>query len=49
MKILVLGAGLVGGPMAMDLAVNGEFEVTSADRSAEALARLSGRPGITTI
>ena len=49
MKILVLGAGLVGGPMAMDLAINGEFEVTSADRSAEALARLSGRPGITTI
>ena len=49
MKILVLGAGLVGGPMAMDLAVNGEFEVTSADRNAEALARLSGRPGITTI
>ena len=49
MKILVLGAGLVGCPMAMDLAINGEFEVTSADRSAEALARLSGRPGITTI
>ena len=49
MKILVLGAGLVGGPMAMDLAGNGEFEVTSADRSPEALARLSGRPGITTI
>ena len=49
MKILVLGAGLVGGPMAMDLAVNGEFEVTSADRSAEALARLSGKPYITTI
>ncbi len=49
MKILVLGAGLVGGPMAMDLAVNGEFEVTSADRSSEALARLSGKPGITAI
>lgn len=49
MKILVLGAGLVGGPMALDLARNGEFDVTSADRSAEALARLSGKPGITTI
>ena len=49
MKILVLGAGLVGGPMAMDLAANGEFEVTSADRSAEALAHLSGKPYITTI
>ncbi len=49
MKVLVLGAGLVGGPMALDLARNGEFEVTSADRSAEALARLAGKPGITTI
>lgn len=49
MKILVLGAGLVGGPMAMDLAKNGEFEVTSADRSAEVLERLSEITGITTV
>ncbi|MDO9257626.1 MAG: saccharopine dehydrogenase C-terminal domain-containing protein [Bacteroidales bacterium] len=49
MKVIVLGAGLVGGPMALDLARNGEFEVTSADRSAEALARLSGVVGITTV
>jgi len=49
MKIIVLGAGLVGGPMAMDLARNGEFEVTSADRSADALERLSGIAGITTV
>ncbi len=49
MKILVLGAGLVGGPMARDLARNGEFEVTSADKSAEALALLSGVTGITTV
>jgi saccharopine dehydrogenase-like NADP-dependent oxidoreductase len=49
MKVLVLGAGLVGGPMAMDLARNGEFEVTSADRSAEALERFAGVPGITTV
>jgi lysine 6-dehydrogenase len=49
MKVLVLGAGLVGGPMALDLARNGEFEVTSADRSAEALARFSGVSGITTV
>lgn len=48
MKVLVLGAGLVGGPMALDLARNGEFEVTSADRSAEALARFDGVAGITT-
>ncbi|MCO5258098.1 MAG: saccharopine dehydrogenase NADP-binding domain-containing protein [Lentimicrobium sp.] len=49
MKILVLGAGLVGGPMAMDLAMDGEFEVTSADISAEALLKLRGFPGIQTI
>jgi len=49
MKIIVLGAGLVGGPMALDLARNGEFEVTSADRSADALERLSGIAGITTV
>jgi len=49
MKILVLGAGLVGGPMAMDLARDGEFEVTSADISAEALLKLRKFPGIQTI
>ena len=49
MKILVLGAGLVGGPMALDLARNGEFEVTSADLSAEALTRFNGVAGITTV
>jgi lysine 6-dehydrogenase len=49
MKILVLGAGLVGGPMALDLAKNGEFEVTSADISAEALSRLHGVAGIKTV
>lgn len=49
MKILVLGAGLVGGPMAIDLAKDGEFEVTSADMSAEALERLKDIAGITTV
>jgi len=49
MKVLVLGAGLVGAPMALDLALNGEFEVTSADRSAEALERLNNVPGINTV
>lgn len=49
MKILVLGAGLVGGPMALDLARNGEFEVTSADLSVDALKRLEGISGITTV
>jgi saccharopine dehydrogenase-like NADP-dependent oxidoreductase len=49
MKILVLGAGLVGGPMAIDLARNGEFEVTSADYSSEALSRLTDIDGIKTV
>jgi len=49
MKILVLGAGLVGGPMAIDLARNGEFEVTSADLSNEALMRLADIRGIKTV
>jgi saccharopine dehydrogenase-like NADP-dependent oxidoreductase len=31
MKIIVLGAGLVGGPMALDLTRDGKFEVTIAD------------------
>lgn len=39
MKICVLGAGMVGGVMARDLA--GRHEVTAADRSADALARLA--------
>jgi saccharopine dehydrogenase-like NADP-dependent oxidoreductase len=49
MKVLILGAGLVGGPMAIDLAKDGEFEVTSADVSPEALARLAAYPGIETV
>lgn len=49
MKILVLGAGLVGGPMAIDLAKGGEFEVTSADISSEALSKLKEYPGIETV
>lgn len=49
MKIVVLGAGLVGGPMALDLARNGEFEVTSADRSEAALSKLESVYGIKTI
>ncbi|MDE2070603.1 MAG: saccharopine dehydrogenase NADP-binding domain-containing protein [Gammaproteobacteria bacterium] len=39
MKICVLGAGMVGGVMARDLA--GRHEVAAADRSATALARLA--------
>ncbi len=49
MKILVLGAGLVGGPIALDLAKNSEFKVTSADISVESLSRLSDIDGISTV
>jgi saccharopine dehydrogenase-like NADP-dependent oxidoreductase len=49
MKILVLGAGLVGGPMAIDLAKDGEFEVTAADISSEALSKLTAYAGIETV
>ena len=40
--IIVLGAGRVGGAMARDLAKDGEFKVTVADVSEEALGRLQG-------
>ena len=50
MKIVVLGAGLVGGPMALDLAVDERFDVTAADVSEDALARLRGKnPEIATV
>jgi len=42
MKILVLGAGLVGGPMAIDLSNEPAFDVTVVDLNDDALARLKG-------
>jgi lysine 6-dehydrogenase len=47
MKILVLGAGLVGGPMALDLAKDKRFRVTVADMDPETLKRLAKRGNIT--
>lgn len=41
MNILVLGSGLVGRPMAADLANDPSFTVTVADRSADSLNKLS--------
>jgi hypothetical protein len=41
MKIIVLGGGLVGGPMAMDLAAENIYEVTVADRDEKVLEDLS--------
>lgn len=49
MRIIVLGAGLVGGPMAVDLAKESQFEVTVADVSQAALARLKGIPSLKTV
>jgi saccharopine dehydrogenase-like NADP-dependent oxidoreductase len=48
-KIIVLGAGLVGAPMALDLAADSNFRVTVADISKDALARFRGNTNITTI
>ncbi len=41
MKILILGAGLVGGPMALDLAKDPNFQVTVADINKDALQALA--------
>ena len=46
MKVIILGAGLVGGPMARDLAADGDFEVSVADISAETLSKLDDFSGI---
>jgi len=49
MKVIVLGAGLVGGPMAIDLAHDERFEVTVADVNEQALQKLiEASPGIAT-
>jgi saccharopine dehydrogenase-like NADP-dependent oxidoreductase len=48
MKIVVLGAGLVGGPMAVDLANDPGNEVLVADISEQALARVASRAPVTT-
>ncbi len=40
MKVIVLGCGLVGGPMALDLAKESRFEVTVADINQSALDRI---------
>ena len=45
-KIIVLGAGLVGRPMAIDLLPEKEVEVTVADISPDNLKLLTNYPGI---
>ena len=43
MKLIVLGCGLVGGPMAVDLAKEEEFEVTVVDLNQDALEALAAQ------
>ncbi|MCX6252152.1 MAG: saccharopine dehydrogenase NADP-binding domain-containing protein [Bacteroidetes bacterium] len=43
MKIIILGAGLVGGPMAADLSLDPGFEVTVADVNQAALDKLAAK------
>ncbi|MCF8367808.1 MAG: saccharopine dehydrogenase NADP-binding domain-containing protein [Bacteroidales bacterium] len=49
MKVIVLGAGLVGGPMVMDLATDPQFEVSVADVNKKALLKFNGFPKVQTI
>lgn len=46
MNIIVLGAGLVGGPMARDLAADPGLVVTVADRDEDALAQLKSQAAV---
>jgi len=49
MKIIVLGSGLVGGPMAADLAAEPGFKVSVADIDPASLARLKKKAAVETI
>ena len=49
MKIIVLGAGLVGAPIAFDLAKDNEFDVTVADFSLTSLNKFGKYDSIKTI
>jgi lysine 6-dehydrogenase len=49
MKIIVLGAGLVGGPMAIDLAKDPQFKVTLADINPGSLSKIGSDYPVETI
>ncbi|MGQ9832190.1 MAG: saccharopine dehydrogenase family protein [Candidatus Villigracilaceae bacterium] len=49
MNITVLGCGLVGGPIAMDLAAEANYNVKVADINVEALNRLQSRARVETV
>ena len=48
-KIIVLGSGLVGAPMALDLAADPRFEVSVADLSLDALERCLRHEAVKTV
>ena len=43
-KIIVLGAGLVGGPIAIDLSKELDFEISIADINENSLAKITCNP-----
>ncbi len=49
MNIVILGAGLVGTPMAIDLAKDSGFDVTVADINKDALNKIKNKYSISTI
>ncbi len=49
MNIVILGAGLVGAPMAIDLAKESGFDVTVADINKDALKKSKNKYSISTI
>jgi lysine 6-dehydrogenase len=48
-RVAILGGGMIGSAMAMDLSRNREFQVTVADLRAQALERVASRYGVSTV
>jgi len=48
-KVIVLGCGLVGGPMASDLSKDKDFQVSVVDKNSNALDKLKRATGINTL
>ena len=48
MKIVVLGAGLVGSAIIQDLAQDNQYEILAVDLSKQALESVSGFSGVST-
>jgi lysine 6-dehydrogenase len=48
-RVVILGGGMIGSAMAMDLSRNRGFDVTVADVRADALERVAARYGVATV